>query len=304
MLGLIKFRNALVRLGLPADTYNKILFDWANHYNWKICTEDGNKTPHNPDNQLCGSTYIELFLLDGQTNKTWIEDTVKVIDSEASGSFPQKWTWVDTLFMSMNTWSRVYQVLKLDTYSTTQAALFDTTRVGEHFWNITEQLWYRDARYLKTDVFWGRGNGWAIGSLVDTIRLANTKQPSYAIYVQNFKELATKLKGLQGSDGCWRSSLLDPINYPTPEVTGTSLITYGLAFGINSNIIDKTEFMNSVEMGWNCISKFALQPSGLLGYCEPIGYEPQHGITPTSTSDFCVGQFLLASTEVAVLAGK
>jgi len=155
MLGLIKFRNALVRLGLPADTYNKILFDWANHYNWKICTEDGNKTPHNPDNQLCGSTYIELFLLDGQTNKTWIEDTVKVIDSEASGSFPQKWTWVDTLFMSMNTWSRVYQVLKSDTYSTTQAALFDTTRVGEHFWNITEQLWYRDARYLKTDVFLG-----------------------------------------------------------------------------------------------------------------------------------------------------
>ena len=36
------------------------------------------------------------------------------------------------------------------------------------FWNATECLFYRDERFLGSDVFWGRGNGWAIGGLVQS----------------------------------------------------------------------------------------------------------------------------------------
>jgi len=122
--------------------------------------------------------------------------------------------------------------------------------------------------------------------------------------VQNFQQTAAKLKSIQGVDGCWRSSLLDPINYPIPETTGTSAFTYALAFGINRKILAKNDYLPVVEKAWNCISKTALQPSGLLGFCEPVGYEPQHNIFPDSTSDFCVGLFLCASTEVAVLAAS
>jgi len=139
---------------------------------------------------------------------------------------------------------------------------------------------------------------------VDTIRLANSSSPFYATFVQNFKQHAAMVKSLQGSDGCWRSSLLDPKNFPTPETTSTSLFTYGFAYGINKGILDASEYLSVVEKGWDCLSQFALQASGLFGYCENIGYEPQHGITPDSTSDFCVGQFLMASDEVSVLAAK
>ena len=53
--------------------------------------------------------------------------------------------------------------------------------------------------------------------------------------------------------------------------------------------------MNS---GWECLSGKALHESGQFGYCQPTGASPQSNISPNSTSDFCVGLFMLATTEV------
>jgi hypothetical protein len=33
----------------------------------------------------------------------------------------------------------------------------------------------------------------------------------------------------------WHSSLLDPLGFPTPEMTGTASFVYGLAFGASEN---------------------------------------------------------------------
>ena len=52
------------------------------------------------------------------------------------------------------------------------------------------------------------------------------------------------------------------------------------------------------------MSGTALSDRGLYGYCQPVGGSPEHNINPTSTSDFCVGQFLLAATQVYKLAAS
>jgi len=301
MIGLIKFYSSLVKAGIDADKYLAVALKWADHFNWMICN-DGNDT-HNPNNQLSGSTYLELYEINNRSNATWIKDTVNNLNDELTKKYPA-WSWVDTMFMGLNTWARVYNLEKDAKYATKIGSLFDTERVTEKFWNASESLWYRDARYLQSNVFWGRGNGWAIGSLVDTIRYYDTTLPEYNTLIQTFKEHAEKLKSIQSDDGCWRSSLLDPINYPIQETTGSSAIVYGLAFGINQKILSEDDYMHVVERAWKCLAKTALQPSGLLGYCEPVGYEPQHDIYPTSTSDFCVGLFLCATTEVAELAAS
>jgi len=204
--------------------------------------------------------------------------------------------------MSMNTYIRLYEIYNDEKYGVTLGQLFDYASVTEHFWNATSGLWYRDGGFLKTDVYWSRGNGWALGALVDTIRLSKPTSPDYQTYVQIFKQNVARLKSLQGSDGCWRSSLTDPVGYPTPETTGSSLFCYGIAWGINSGILDKNEYLETVEKSWQCISQMALHPNGLFGYCQPVGAQPERNITPNSTSDFCVGQFIMASVEVAVLA--
>ena len=41
----------------------------------------------------------------------------------------------------------------------------------------------------------------------------------------------------------------------------------------------------------------------LFGYCQPVGGSPEHNIDPESTSDFCVGQFLLGAVQVRAPTG-
>lgn len=48
---------------------------------------------------------------------------------------------------------------------------------------------------------------------------------------------------------------------------------------------------------WNGLASTAVQSNGLLGYCQPAAGSPGNA-TATDTSDFCVGQFLLAGSEV------
>ena len=52
-------------------------------------------------------------------------------------------------------------------------------------------------------------------------------------YLELYKEMSERLAGLQGKDGYWHASLLDPDSYPSPETSATGFIVYGLAYGIN-----------------------------------------------------------------------
>jgi hypothetical protein len=62
------------------------------------------KGEENANNQLCGATYIELYKLDGARNATMLADTVREFDSEiADAASVSDWSWVDALFMAMNT---------------------------------------------------------------------------------------------------------------------------------------------------------------------------------------------------------
>ena len=165
-------------------------------------------------------------------------------------------------------------------------------------------MFYRDNRFVGSGVFWGRGNGWAIGGLVAAIEHGATQRstdPHRAEYVHFFRELAASLLPSQQSDGSWTPSLKDATAYPHGETTGTAGIVYGLAFGINSGILDASAFAAAVRSGWSWLSRVALQPSGRVGYCQPSGGSPENNFNASSTSAYCIGDFLLAASEVAVL---
>lgn len=141
-----------------------------------------------------------------------------------------------------------------------------------------------------------------MGALVAALEYSPAGDPHRQVYTDIFRKQAAALKATQTSDGCWGGSILNETGYPPPETTGSSAFTYGLAFGINTGILPKKEYLPVVERAWNCLAGKALQKSGLFGYCQPVGGSPEHNISPDSTSDFCVGLFVLAATEVAQLA--
>jgi hypothetical protein len=129
--------------------------------------------------------------------------------------------------------------------------------------------------------------------------------------------MAASLAPLQGSDGLWRSSLLDPSIFPSPETSGTALITFALAYGIKAGLLSSATYQPVVAKAWAGLSTIALQPSGFVTDCQAVGFAPAASYTAksprtkqTATSSgtvnvdeppFCVGAFLLAGAWVAQL---
>ena len=72
----------------------------------------------------------------------------------------------------------------------------------------------------------------------------------------------------------WRASILDRNDPPNPETTGSSGILTGLAWGVNSGILDRQKYQPVVEKAWEGLTQIAVQKSGLLGYCQPVGGSP------------------------------
>jgi rhamnogalacturonyl hydrolase YesR len=111
VLGLTQLLKARGGVGWNQTATHDYLMKWANHYEWKLCgsSQDVADPPgiQNANNQLCGATYAELYALDGKRNKTWIAATVQEFDKEIASNSTSLWSWVDALFMSMNTWSRI-----------------------------------------------------------------------------------------------------------------------------------------------------------------------------------------------------
>ena len=171
-------------------------------------------------------------------------------------------------------------------------------------WNASQGLFYRDSRFVGTSIFWGRGNGWAIGALVAAIANGGT-DPHLQDYIAIYKQLAETLKRLaeQEADGAWRPSLLHPADYPLAETTATAGFVHGLAFGINHGLLAKADYLPAVAKAWAWLAAVALQPAtGRLRFCQPGGGSPESNFNGTSpSSSYCVGDFLLAVSQVARL---
>jgi rhamnogalacturonyl hydrolase YesR len=172
------------------------------------------------------------------------------------------------------------------------------------FWNGSDSLFYRDDSFVYSRVYWGRGNGWAISALVAAIEHGEPSDPHRAEYTLVFTQLAAELLQLQGSDGAWRASLLNVSGYPLPETTGTASFAYGLAWGVNAGLLPASTYLPTVTKAWAWLSTVALHADGLVGNCQPGGGSPENNFNASSTSNFCVGQFLLAASQVSRLAAS
>ncbi len=184
----------------------------------------------------------------------------------------------------------------------------DTTTL---LYDTEEHLYYRDTRFkVNPDgsgprekngekIFWSRGNGWVMGGIVRVLEHMPADYPQRLKYVKLFKDMAARLASIQGSDGLWRSSLLDPDSYPNPETSGTAFFCYSLAWGINNGILDQDRYLPVVTKAWRGLVG-SVHESGKLGWVQAIGHKPE-SVTSESTEVYAVGAFLLAGSEVIKL---
>lgn len=292
----------------------KYALDWGTFHKWQP-TYTGFTPTRIADNQCCGQTYLELYLIDPKPEK--IATMQASIDEMLNSTKVNDWWWIDALHMAMPVFTKFGNIKNDNRYYEKMYDLYNYTKrqiKGVGLYNTADSLWYRDSVYLppkkspnNLPVYWSRGNGWVFAALARTLDVLPENAPHRDDYVTTFKEMAAKLIKIQRGDGFWNCNLGDPNDYGGKETSGTVFFTFGLAWGINNQLLDSATYFAHVVTGWNGLVNYALHADGKLGFVQSAGSKPADG-QPLSYDklpdfeDFALGGFLLAGSEVYQLA--
>jgi unsaturated rhamnogalacturonyl hydrolase len=281
--------------------YHDRVLQVAEQNNWSL----GPRVGH-ADDEAIGFTYLALYAekLDPQMFALTRDGMNKVL---ARPDDPQNllWWWCDALYMAA-------PVLAQLTLATGDPRYLDFM---DREWNLTttalydpdEHLYYRDKRFLTMrepngqKVFWSRGNGWDLAGLALVIQRLPGNSPLRVKYTSLYRSMAERIAPLQPPDGLWRASLLDPDDYPAPEISSTAFFTYAIAWGINQHILNRKKYLPVVTRAWRGMLTH-IYASGRLGNIQPIGAEPGK-YTPSSSYVYGVGAFLMAGSELCQITG-
>ncbi|WP_460686547.1 glycoside hydrolase family 88/105 protein [Niabella aquatica] len=292
----------------PQKRYYDYAVDWGEKHKWGL---RNGITTKNADDQCCGQTYIDLYLIDKKEER--IKDIKACMDNVIASDKDDDWSWIDAIQMAMPVFTKLGNLYNDTKYFDKMYAMYAYTK-NKHgnkgLYNPEDHLWWRDADFDPPykepngeDCYWSRGNGWVIAALVRVLDELPASDPHYAEYLQDFKDMCAALVKIQQPDGLWTVSLHDPNHYGGKEITGTALFTYGFAWGVRKGILDKKIYMPVLTKAWKAMVKDAVHKNGFLGYVQGTGKEPKDGQPVTYTSmpdfeDYGLGCFLLAGTEV------
>jgi len=288
--------------------YYMYALKWAENNGWTI---NGGTTTRHADNQCIGQTYLDLFELNPNPDSSMIEQIDESIRSMVYSDTYDDWWWIDALYMAMPVFTR-FGVMYNDTaYFGQLYRLYRNTKQERNLYNTSDHLWYRDESFAPPyttpnglDSYWSRGNGWVFAAHVRTLEYLPETDDHRSEYLQTFRDMAQSLIQQQRYDGFWNVSLIDSNDFGGPETSGTSFFTYGIAWGINNGYLDSALYTPHLIKAWQGLQEIALHPDGKLGYIQGVGSNPASSqpVTYESNSDFGVGAFLLAGSELAKLA--
>jgi rhamnogalacturonyl hydrolase YesR len=283
--------------------YRNAMLDMSNKFDFQL----RGRLP-NADDLSIGQTYIDLYFQEKRPSllnltKAELEDllplaTVKPNDARIP------WWWCDALFMAPPVWAKMFKATGDRKYL--DYIHINWKRTSDLLYDKEEHLYARDASYIGKrepngkKIFWSRGEGWVMGGLARILDYVPADDPQRGFYVQQLREMSEKIASLQGADGLWHAGLLDPATYPLPEVSGSALFVYAMAYGVNHGILDAQKYKPVIARAWAGILK-NVYADGRLGNIQQTGAEPAFYL-PGSSYNYGVGGFMLAAAELKTMA--
>jgi len=283
------------------ERYLDAAIAWGEKNEWNTAPRMGYA-----DDIACGQTYLETYFI--KKDPKMIETIRAVLDSVVILDTPgrEDWWWCDALFMAPPVFARMYKATGDKKYLETMHKKFWD---NAHFlFNKEDGLFYRDERYFYRrtkngkKMFWSRGNGWVMAGTVRVLQYLPKNDRQRDWYEHLHRTMARSIAVLQGDDGYWRSSLLDPDEFPLPETSGTAFYCYAIAWGINNGYLDRETYLPVVKKAWKALVN-AVHPNGKIGWVQAIGRNPDE-VSFEDTQAYGAGGFLLAGSEVVKIFQK
>ena len=308
----------------PQQRYIDYAMRWANFHQW---TPRNGVNTCDADDQCCGQTYVDLLPYTGKSYQELLGNVIANLDHQMVTPNTKKqvstpkaktqvnslygwWTWIDAIQMAMPLYMQVSQLTGDTRYRDHAMKMYRWTRneCGGGLFNTKSGLWWRDADYVPpykekdgNDCYWSRGNGWVYAALVRCMNQLPKKSKAYKELKKDFLLMSAGLLKCQHEDGFWHASLVSDADYPTPEMTGTALFLYGMAWGIQQGLLKENTYRPACDKAWQALAS-CVHSDGFLGWNQGTGKDPSAGQPVTFTSvpdfeDYGTGCFLLGASE-------
>ena len=189
---------------------------------------------------------------------------------ESDGSNPPapadpKWRTED-MFMLGSMMGRSYALTQERQYLdllTNFLVEMGTQQISGLFWHDRE-----------TPFYWGRGNGFAVLGLAETLTYLPQSHPLYTDILLMYQKLLNGLLKYQNPSGCYHQVITLPGSYQ--ELTSTCMIGYGIARGIKLGLLNRS-FIPILESLWNGAKARVTETGDVVDGCTGTGaLETEH----------------------------
>lgn len=280
--------------------YSDYVASVGEHFGWKL-----ERTTAPANDFAMAQAWIEVYRSTHKEEqiapaRRQFDDAVALLNDPGKPA----WGWSDALFMAPAAGVALSNITSDPTYDSYVGREWGKT--GKALYDRQKHLFARDLSELNKrekngeKYFSSRSNGLAMAGTVRVLAELPSDDPLRPQYVELLREMAASVAAAQQSDGLWRPGMLDAGSYPLPEVAGSALFTYALAWGINHRMLDADIYLPVVERAWGGLLTH-VYADGRLGCIAPVGEAPA-AYTAGASYNYGVGAFLLAGAEVEALS--
>jgi len=161
--------------------------------------------------------------------------------------------------------------------------------------------WPTDDPDGYTPGHWGRGNGWIIGALIETLAFLPEDHPGRAATLKTFQDLCAALARYQDAAGMWHNVVARADS--VPETSATGLIVFAYAKGARLGLL-APEYRARAVRGFAGLRRYVRPDGTVLNTCTGTGPAVIHKLAdyyarPLPPNDpHGDGPVLLAASEI------
>lgn len=199
--------------------------------------------------------------------------------------------WVDTLYMACPLLTGLGQADDAAKQLVEFARRLQDEKNGlfYHMWD-----WQTGTR---TPDLWGRGNGWVLMSLADTLEGLPKSHRLRGRLVQIAEKQAQGLAATQDPDGLWHTVLDDPKSYP--ESSATMMVCYGLLKLVRLKVLP-ARYREPTRRAGRAVSERYVRDGMVTGVSAGTGpgNRTYYQSLPQGTQTWGTGAYLMAASEI------